>query len=46
MEILGETTRKVEHLNAFLKSKGCPEYAQFYSNAGKKHNILIHMGKK
>jgi hypothetical protein len=43
MEILGETTRKVDHLNAFLKSKGCPEYAQFYSNAGKKYGVRWDM---
>jgi len=43
MEILGETTRKVEHLNSFLKSKGCPEYATFYSKAGKKYGVKWDM---
>jgi hypothetical protein len=37
--ILGKATRNVADLNAFMKSKGCPEYAQLYRQAGEEFGV-------
>lgn len=37
--ILGESTRSASNLNAWLKSKGCPEYADMYIEHGKKYGV-------
>jgi hypothetical protein len=43
MDIMGKTTRKIEHIDAFLKSKGCPEYARLYSIAGERWGVRWDM---
>ena len=37
--ILGKSTRSVADLNKWLKSKGCPEYAQLYIDSGKEFGV-------
>jgi N-acetylmuramoyl-L-alanine amidase len=39
LTILGTGTRDVKKLNAWLKEKGCPEYADLYRQAGEKWGV-------
>lgn len=39
LTILGSGTRDVNSLNAWLKEKGCPEYAGLYRQAGEKWGV-------
>jgi hypothetical protein len=39
LTILGRGTRDVNSLNAWLREKGCPEYADLYRKAGEKWGV-------
>jgi hypothetical protein len=39
LSIIGKATRSVANLNSFLKTKGCPEYAELYCKAGEKWGV-------
>jgi N-acetylmuramoyl-L-alanine amidase len=43
ISIMGKATRNVADLNKFLKSKGCPEYAGLYRQAGEEFGVRWDM---